>query len=114
MWKISPCILLFAIWTQSQLGATNLSPRYGLLPLEFEPNHGQVDDSVKFLCRGSGYELFLTPNEAVLEMRQASKDSKAEEETNPGSPFGQDSFRNRIAREKKPQSMFALRMKLQG
>src|SRR5436305_817741 len=36
---------------------------YGKLPLSFEPNLGQADPSVKFLSRGSGYNLFLTPSE---------------------------------------------------
>ena len=39
---------------------------YGRLPLSFEQNRGQVDREVKFLSRGSGYTLFLTPTEAVL------------------------------------------------
>jgi len=41
------------------------------LPLAFEANHGQVDDAVKFLARGRGYHLFLTPTEAVLQLRNA-------------------------------------------
>jgi len=40
------------------------------LPLFFEPNHGQTDPRVKFLARGAGYTLFLTANEAVLELQQ--------------------------------------------
>jgi len=40
------------------------------LPLFFEPNQGQTDARVKFLARGSGYGLFLTANEAVLELQQ--------------------------------------------
>ena len=43
-----------------------VSQAYGQLPLSFEVNQGQVDDQVKFLARGSGYELFLTATEAVL------------------------------------------------
>ncbi|MCH8269396.1 MAG: hypothetical protein IH846_18010, partial [Acidobacteria bacterium] len=39
---------------------------YGKLPLSFEENLGQTDPQVKFLSRGSGYTLFLTPSEAVL------------------------------------------------
>lgn len=33
------------------------------MPLQFEANQGQVDDQVKFLARGKGYTLFLTPTE---------------------------------------------------
>ncbi|MGB7926117.1 MAG: Ig-like domain-containing protein [Pyrinomonadaceae bacterium] len=42
---------------------------YGKLPLSFEANHGQTDERVKFLSRGSGYGLFLTATEAVLALR---------------------------------------------
>jgi uncharacterized repeat protein (TIGR01451 family) len=42
---------------------------YGQLPLVFEPNMGQSDPQVKFLARGSGYGLFLTAKEAVLNLR---------------------------------------------
>lgn len=42
------------------------------LPSSFEPNRGQSDPSVKFLSRGPGYALFLTPDEAVLSLPGAS------------------------------------------
>ncbi|MBV8054982.1 MAG: hypothetical protein JO071_07055, partial [Deltaproteobacteria bacterium] len=42
---------------------------YGKLPLSFEANRGQSDRQVKFLSRGNGYALFLTPTEAVLSLR---------------------------------------------
>jgi hypothetical protein len=35
-------------------------------PLSFEPNQGQADSRVKFLARGPGYTLFLTPDSAVF------------------------------------------------
>jgi beta-propeller repeat-containing protein len=40
--------------------------------LRFEINQGQTDPRVKFLSRGSGYTLFLTETEAVLELRAGS------------------------------------------
>ncbi len=40
------------------------------LPMFFEPNQGQTDPRVKFLARGSGYGLFLTADEAVLELQK--------------------------------------------
>ena len=44
---------------------------YGVLPLSFEANRGQIDPQVKFLSRGSGYTLFLTRGaEAVLVLRK--------------------------------------------
>ena len=39
---------------------------YGKLPLGFEANQGQTDSRVRFLSRGSGYLLYLTPDAAVL------------------------------------------------
>ena len=39
------------------------------LPLSFEANQGQVDPQVKYLARGQGYTLFLTPDAAVLGLR---------------------------------------------
>ncbi|HEV2175955.1 MAG TPA: SBBP repeat-containing protein [Terriglobia bacterium] len=42
---------------------------YGKLPLAFETNQGQADARVKFLARGAGYTLFLTGDEAVLELQ---------------------------------------------
>jgi len=44
--------------------------QYGTLPLSFEPNIGQTDALVKFVSRGRGYTLFLTPTEAVLALRR--------------------------------------------
>jgi uncharacterized repeat protein (TIGR01451 family) len=41
---------------------------YAKLPLIFEQNQGQADSQVRFLSRGQGYALFLTPSEAVLKM----------------------------------------------
>ncbi len=39
------------------------------IPLHFEVNAGQTDEQVRFLARGSGYSLFLTPNETVLSLK---------------------------------------------
>ena len=46
----------------------SLSKNYGKLPLSFEPNMGQSDKQVKFLSRGQGYSVFLTPTEAVFSL----------------------------------------------
>ena len=43
---------------------------YGHIPLQFEANGGQAATQVKFLARGRGYGLFLTPNEAVLALHK--------------------------------------------
>jgi hypothetical protein len=39
---------------------------YSRTPLAFEENGGQTDQHVRFLARGPGYHVFLTPHEAVL------------------------------------------------
>jgi len=44
---------------------------YAHLPLMFEPNQGQTDPRVSFIARGTGYGLFLTPQEAVLSLQNA-------------------------------------------
>ena len=49
------------------LSATALS-----LPLFFEQNQGQTAPQVKFLARGAGYGLFLTADEAVLELQTSA------------------------------------------
>jgi hypothetical protein len=54
---------------------------YGHLPLSFEENRGQTDAKVRFLARGGGYSLFLTPTEAVLKLRARSS---AKKQTKPG------------------------------
>ena len=51
-----------------KLSATD---NYGKLPLSFEANLGQ--SAVKFLSRGNGYTVFLTPTEAVLSLRGEDK-----------------------------------------
>jgi hypothetical protein len=49
----------------------SLSPSYGKLPLSFEVNQGQTDRRVRFLSRGHGYTLFLTPTEAVVALSKS-------------------------------------------
>lgn len=39
------------------------------LPICFEANVGQVDDRVSFVARGSGYGLFLSPEEVTFALR---------------------------------------------
>ncbi len=45
---------------------------YAALPLAFEQNQGQTDEAVKYLARGNGYTLFLTPKEAVFSLHSRS------------------------------------------
>jgi hypothetical protein len=53
-----------------------VSEAYGKLPLSFEINHGQTAPQVKFLSRGSGYNLFLTSNEAVLALSKEAAEGR--------------------------------------
>src|SRR5437016_5315346 len=47
-----------------------VSASYGKLRLSFESNQGQMDGRVNFLSRGKGYNLLLSPNEAVLDLHR--------------------------------------------
>ena len=55
---------------------TRLIEGYGKLPLHFEANQDQVEGTVRFLSRGSGYRLLLTSTEAVLTLRKANGTSE--------------------------------------
>jgi hypothetical protein len=44
---------------------------FAKLPLSFEANQGQANDRVRFLSHGQGYGLFLTNDEAVLEVQES-------------------------------------------
>jgi hypothetical protein len=46
--------------------AVKLDGRFDALPIAFEANAGQAGPAVKFLARGLGYTVALTPTEAVL------------------------------------------------
>ena len=54
-----------------------IAAQYGDLPLAFEVNQGQSDARVRFLARGPGYSLFLTPTQAVLAFRPAGHHADA-------------------------------------
>jgi hypothetical protein len=53
-----------------------LSNAFNKLPLRFEANHGQTNPQVKFISRGSSYNLFLKPNEAVMSLRRQKAKGK--------------------------------------
>jgi hypothetical protein len=57
------------------VAAAQLDSVFGKLPLSFEANRGQLDARVRFAARGPGYSLFLTPNEAVLDLRGPSREA---------------------------------------
>jgi hypothetical protein len=43
---------------------------FARLPLSFEENQGQTSPEVRFASHGAGYNLFLTPSEAVLALHK--------------------------------------------
>lgn len=57
---------------QTASAAKTAQSAYGRLPLSFELNQGQQDRHVKFLTRGAGYALFLTPERAVLALERTA------------------------------------------
>jgi hypothetical protein len=59
----------------NRLSGSEVVVEYGKLPLAFEPNLGQVNPEAKFLARGAGYELFLTPQESVFVLNTGEKKS---------------------------------------
>ncbi|MCP9496212.1 MAG: SBBP repeat-containing protein [Pyrinomonadaceae bacterium MAG19_C2-C3] len=60
---------------QDRSRRARISENYGRLPLQFELNDGQFASDVKFLSRGSGYNLFLTATEAVLTLSKSTDES---------------------------------------
>ncbi|MDY6852922.1 MAG: hypothetical protein SV487_12710, partial [Thermodesulfobacteriota bacterium] len=56
-----------------------LKTMYNNLPLHFEANQGQTSARARFIARGPGYKLFLTPNEVVLAMSRI--DGRGRDET---------------------------------
>lgn len=50
-----------------------IAESYGNLPLHFEPNQGQTDESVKFFSRGKGYGIFLQDKSATLVLNNGQR-----------------------------------------
>jgi hypothetical protein len=54
--------------------ASEPAATYDSVPLRFEANRGRLDENVRFVARGQGYSLFLTPDGATLALhRQATR-----------------------------------------
>jgi hypothetical protein len=90
--------------TKSRIHATFLKA-----PLSFEANNGQVDEQVKFIARGAGYQMYLTATEAVMVLRKPEDKPSA---------ISRQSIRDRLTRNQKPEtrnfSESVVRMKLVG
>jgi len=56
---------------------------YAALPMSFEVNQGQADPSVRFLARGQGYTILLSPSEAALALQSPGKSERFPEKTPP-------------------------------
>lgn len=86
----------------SVAGRLPIGRSFAKLPLAFEPNVGQTDESVKFVSRGNGYALFLSPTEADMVLNKLTHAGNNRLETGvPHGPIGQP-------------PPIALRMKLEG
>ena len=93
----------------SKFSSTKDSPKwseaYGKLPLSFEENQGQTAPEVRYVAHGSGYELFLTPQEAVLALRHDAPDL---------SPLDRAASIRALRNERGAGQMTAIRMHLEG
>ncbi len=96
-----------APFAPDQSTRARINQAYGDLPLSFEVNRGQSNAAVKFLARGAGYNLFLTPTETVLALH---KNEKREEGNNRRSKEANVS--SVAFRAQRPASQTTLRMKL--
>ena len=79
-----------------------LIENYGKFPLSFEANKGQQDRQVKFLSRGSGYNLFLTNRDAVLVLTRRDE---------PSTP---SAGKATLSQKRPKKQSIALRMRLLG
>ena len=75
VWSLAIAAALFVFW--AVFPGRCVAESHGLsgmkLPMSFEVNEGQTDSQVKFLSRGCGYTLFVTPAEAVLALRSSAE-----------------------------------------
>lgn len=65
------------------------------MPLSFEANRGQVSERVRYLARGQGFTLFLTPRGAVFDLRAPEPDRGSTKRSTPAAavfldPVGAD------------------------
>jgi uncharacterized protein (TIGR03437 family) len=67
-----------ALTAPDKVAEARLVESYGKLPLSFEANRGQAAPEVKFISRGQGADLFLTPTEAALELRGRATEKGSE------------------------------------
>ena len=89
-----------------------LQASYAALPLAFEANEGQTDPQVKYLARGNGYTLFLTPSDAVFSFRSTSAPDN--DRVGHGRALGVQKTTQPRSRSAEKNSTAVLRMKMLG
>lgn len=62
--------------SEKTVSEAKLLDDFGKTPLNFEINAGQTDSQIKFLTRGTNYNLLLTSNEAILKLSAPSRETK--------------------------------------
>ena len=90
---------------------------YGKLPMTFEVNAGQTDARVKFIARGAGYSLYLTPTESVFVMSRQHgepKEESREQLTKENQVNARRARRPTVAAKTARAKQATLRMKLVG
>ena len=95
-WGVKATISAFAIIsTSSGLGWPPASAESGSaaakllsVPLSFEPNQGQTSSEVQFLSRGSGYALFLSHGNVVLNLERQQPSPAAAAHVTQGTAAG--------------------------
>ena len=79
---------------------------YGKLPLSFEQNLGQTVQEVRFVSHGTGYALFLTPQEAVISLQQSMPKNL--------SALHRMAYFRALRKARRAGRMTVLRMRLEG
>lgn len=119
MKPLSTYLLFILLWLLTGISAqanialepadpAQVAAQYGKLPMSFEANRGQTDTEVRFLSRGPGYALFITPTEAVFSLRKAGNGKngggQGTQVLNPVSAVAGTSEKARAARPTPPGS----------
>lgn len=79
---------------------------YSNLSLSFEENQGQSAPEVRYVSHGPGYELFLTPQEAVIALQRSRAWNL--------SPLHRAQYFRALRQARQAESMTVLRMGLEG
>jgi hypothetical protein len=79
---------------------------YGKLPMSFEENQGQTAREVRYVSHGRGYELFLTPQEAVIALRFGTHLDF--------SPLHRSAYLRALRKQRRAAQTTAIRMHLEG